>query len=166
LSGIIIYKSKYGSTKQFSEWLKEEMGWDLCEASDLPSNLESYKTIVIGNSIHGGELSLKKWIIRNWDSIKEKNVVVMLTSGTGDPRFIQKTFEKSLPEEIRKKIALCPVGGRYLFPRMSVFDRTAIKVVAFFKKQPELKKGMLTERDNVNRDNLKEIVEFLKNTTC
>lgn len=161
MKGLIIYKSKYGSTKQFSEWLKEDTGFDLREISNVPSNLKDYEIIIIGCSIHAGLISLQKWIMQNWESIKGKQVILMLTSGTSDIRFIQKTMEKSLSQEIRKRITLFPVGGRYLLNRMSIFDRLSVKIVAFFTKHSETKRGMLTERDDVNRDNLKNIINFI-----
>ena len=32
MKGIIIYKSKYGSTKKYAEWLKEATGFEMVEA--------------------------------------------------------------------------------------------------------------------------------------
>ena len=72
MQGIIIYKSKYGSTKQFSEWLREDTSFDLFEISNVPSDLKNYKIIVIGSSIHAGHISLEKWIIQNWELIQDK----------------------------------------------------------------------------------------------
>ena len=163
MQGIIIYKSKYGSTKQFSEWLREDTSFDLFEISNVPNDLKNYKVIIIGSSIHAGLISLEKWIIQNWELIKDKCVILMLTSATKDTRFIKMTMGKSLPEEIRKSIVLFPVGGRYLFKKMSIVDRMSIKIVAFFTIHPATKKGMLIERDEVNRNNLKELIDFIIN---
>jgi menaquinone-dependent protoporphyrinogen IX oxidase len=162
MKGIIVYKSKYGSTKQFSEWLREDTGFDLFDISTLSTDLGNYEMIVIGSSIHGGQISLRSWIIQYWELFKDKSVVLMLTSGTSDNRFIQKTMEKSFPEIIRNGITLFPVGGRYIFSKMSMFDRLIIRIVASLTKHPAAKKGMLTERDEVNRDGLKELVDFIK----
>lgn len=161
MKGLIIYKSKYGSTKQLSEWLNENIKFDLFEVSNRNIDLLKYEVVVIGCSIHGGIVSLNKWIINRWKQIKSKSVVLMLTSGTADIRFIQKTMSRSFPEEITKSIKLFPVGGRYVFNKMSIIDRFSIKVVAYFTKHPDTKKGMLTERDDVNRNNLEEIIQYL-----
>jgi menaquinone-dependent protoporphyrinogen IX oxidase len=162
MKGIIIYKSRYGSTKQFSEWLQAETGFNLCKITQCPDDIKNYDTIVIGSSIHGGRIALDKWIIGHWEFIKDKRVVLMLTSGSGDFRNIQRVFEQSLPENIRKGLVLFPVGGRYVFKKMSLFDRTAIQVVAAFTKHPEAKKGMLTQRDEVRKENLSKLINHIK----
>lgn len=161
MKGVILYKSKYGSTKQFAEWLRQDTGFDIFEISDVPEDFGQYDTVVIGSSIHGGMLSLRQWIIHHWESIKDKHVILMLTSGTNNEQFIKKTIEKSLPKHIRTQIKLFPVGGRYLFKSMSFFDRNIIKIVAFFTKHPATKKGMLTERDEVCHDNIQNLVRFI-----
>ncbi|MFH1188972.1 MAG: flavodoxin domain-containing protein [bacterium] len=161
MKGVILYKSKYGSTKQFSEWLQEDIGFDIFEISDAPADFAQYNIIVIGSSIHGGMLSLRQWIIHHWESIKDKKVILMLTSGTSNEQFIRKTIEKSLPKHIRTHIKLFPIGGRYLFKSMSFFDRNIIKIVAFFTKHPATKKGMLTERDDVRHDNIQGLIHFI-----
>jgi hypothetical protein len=44
---------------------------------------------------------------------------------------------------------------------MSFIDRNIIKMVAFFSKHQETKEGMLTEKDDVKRENLKEVLDYL-----
>jgi menaquinone-dependent protoporphyrinogen IX oxidase len=161
MKGIIVYKSKYGSTKQFSEWLKESTGFDITEVQNAPLDFSDYKIIVIGSSIHGGVLSQRKWIIDNWNRMQKINIALMLTSGTADTRFLSKVLKTSLPDEILSRIKVFPVGGRYVFKRMSIVDRILIRVVAFLTKDKNTKMGMLKERDEVNRNNLKDIIAFI-----
>jgi menaquinone-dependent protoporphyrinogen IX oxidase len=58
-------------------------------------------------------------------------------------------------------VKVFPVGGRYVFNRMSFIDRNIIKLVAFFSKHQETKEGMLTEKDDVKRENLREVLDYL-----
>lgn len=162
MKGIIIYKSKYGSTKQFAEWMQEDTGFDLYTISKCPKNLNDFDVIIVGSSIHAGSISVKDYLITNWPFIKDKKVVMILTSGASNKRVIDNVVKYSFPPEIMNAIKVFPVGGRYVFDKMSFIDRSLIKIVAFFTKHPETKKGMLTERDDVDRNNLKEVLEFIK----
>lgn len=64
---IVIYKTKYGSTRQYAQWISEELG---CKAVPLeevkPAQLDSYDVIIYGGGIQGGGIrgfdQFKKWI--------------------------------------------------------------------------------------------------------
>lgn len=79
MKGIIVYKSKYGSTKQFAEWLQEDTGFELCDIAKCPKNLSEYDIIIGGSSIHGGTIFIKDWLIKKWPFIKDKKIVIILT---------------------------------------------------------------------------------------
>lgn len=45
----VIYKSKYGSTKQYAEWIAKELDASLFEATNIkPSQLLDYDVVVYG----------------------------------------------------------------------------------------------------------------------
>lgn len=39
MKGVIIYKSKYGSTRQYAEWICAETGFELFDVKQCPHNL-------------------------------------------------------------------------------------------------------------------------------
>ncbi len=53
MSTIVIYKTKYGSTKTYADWIAEEL---VCESVDAKSvkieDLEKYDTIVYGGGLY------------------------------------------------------------------------------------------------------------------
>lgn len=161
MKGIIIYKSKYGSTRMFAMWLNEELKFDLLELDRDMIKLDSYNIVILGTSIHGGKISLHKFVKKNYEILFSKELIIMLTSGTSDPRFIKSTIERSLPKELIEKVKVFPVGGRYLFNRMTTLDRTLIKIVSFFTKDKNTKAGMLKERDDVKKENLAKLLSYL-----
>lgn len=49
----VIYKSKYGSTKQYAEWISEALKADLFERGNIKyENLYKYKTIIFGGGLY------------------------------------------------------------------------------------------------------------------
>jgi len=161
MNGIVIYTSKYGSTKQYAQWLAEDAGFELYNVSTCPKNLGGFDVIVLAGSIHSGFVSIKRYATAIWPSIKDKTVVLILTSGTSNREVIKKVVHDSFSSDIVRSMTVFPVGGRYVFNKMSFIDRNIIKMVAFFTKHQETKKGMMTEKDDVRRENLKEVLSFL-----
>lgn len=58
MKGVIIYKSKYGSTRQYAEWICAETGFDLFDVKQCPHNLSQYDLVVLGSNVIAGRLSL------------------------------------------------------------------------------------------------------------
>jgi len=161
MNGIIIYKSRYGSTRQYAEWVREATGFALYEVRQAPRDLRAYDTVVIGSSVFAGHVALAKWIVAHWPALQGKRVVLMLVNVTADPEEVAKFVPQSLPPEIASQLKVFPVGGRYQLERMSFLDRTMIKMVASLEKQPEKKQELLIERDWVKRENLRELLGYL-----
>ena len=44
---VVLYGSKYGSTKQYAEWIAEELNADLLDVNDANlQNIKNYDTII------------------------------------------------------------------------------------------------------------------------
>jgi len=53
MSKIVIYKSRYGSTKAYAKWIAEELGCEAVEAKTVKAeDLERYDTIVYGGGLY------------------------------------------------------------------------------------------------------------------
>ena len=72
-NGIIIYKSKYGTTKKYAEWLAKEINYDIIEYSKAKINqITKYQNIIFCGAIYASGISclsiLKKNNIIDTDS--------------------------------------------------------------------------------------------------
>ena len=161
MKGIIIYKSKYGSTRQYAKWLQESTGFDLFEVGKEPGNLSGYDTIILGCSIVIGSLTLKNWINTNWRSIQDKTIALMVTSAAGDIQTCEKAVTGSLFADTLDKIHTFALPGRYIVEKLTYFDGLLVKIAAKFIKDPVIKKGMVTSVDNMQRDHLREVEQFI-----
>ena len=45
MKGIIVYKTKYGSTKQYADWIKEETGFEAYPVKEVSEDQLKYTTI-------------------------------------------------------------------------------------------------------------------------
>ena len=73
MKGIVVYKSKYGATKKYAQWLCEETGFDMCEVSEAKvENLEEYEVIIFGGGIYASGVPVTGFIKKNIKKLVRK----------------------------------------------------------------------------------------------
>jgi menaquinone-dependent protoporphyrinogen oxidase len=120
---LVIYRTKYGSTKQYAEWLAEAVSADMVPAAKAdPAKLSSYDNIVFGSYVRVGKMVGADFLIKNWKRMEGRNVFIFIVSGThaGEPES-DAMLEASLPPEIRKKAKVFRLMGR--LGKLDVFDK-------------------------------------------
>ena len=161
---LIAYQSKYGSTKQYAEWIQQDTEGDLVniENDDKP-DLARYDIMIIGGSVRTGNIVIAPFIKEHWSAIKDKKIILFTTSGTPPqhPK-IQSIYEKSLPEEIRKEIKYFPLHGRISGKDLTLFDQFLIMIGKVMEQDETLKKDMGKDFDGVHRENLLPLLEYLE----
>ena len=161
---LIVYKSKYGSTKQYAQWINREIPGDLVDAGkgDTP-DFAGYDVIVFGGYIRMGHIVVAPLIVKNWGDIKAKKVVLFTSSGIppGHPN-IQKIYHSDLPEEIRKDIKYFPLRGKMVSKDLSFFDQFLVAVGRIMERDESLRSLMNEDYDEVKPGNLIPLLEYVK----
>ena len=161
---LIVYQSKYGSTKQYAEWIQKESNGDLVNIENGDNlDLAGYDIIIIGGSVRVGNIVIVPFIEDHWSIMKGKKVILFTTSAT-PPRHpkIQSIYEKSLPEEIRKEIKFFPLHGRISKANLTLWDQFLIAIGKIMEQDETLKKDMGKDFDGVRRENLSPLLEYLE----
>jgi menaquinone-dependent protoporphyrinogen IX oxidase len=161
---LIAYQSKYGSTKQYAEWIQQGTEGDLVniENEDKP-DLARYDIMIIGGYVRAGNIVIAPFIKDHWSVMKGKEVILFTTSGTPPqhPK-IQSIYEKSLPEEIRKEIKYFPLHGRISGKDLTFLDKFLITIGKIMEPDETLKKDMGKDFNGVQRENLLPLLEYLE----
>jgi Flavodoxin len=161
---LIAYQSKYGSTKQYAEWIQQGTEGDLVniENEDKP-DLARYDIMIIGGYVRAGNIVIAPFIKDHWSVMKGKEVILFTTSGTPPqhPK-IQSIYEKSLPEEIRKEIKYFPLHGRISGKDLTFLDKFLITIGKIMEQDETLKKDMGKDFNGVQRENLLPLLEYLE----
>jgi flavodoxin len=167
----VIYKTKYGSAKQYAEWIAEETGGDLFEIDHLdPEMLSSYETIVFGGSLYVvGILGLKS-LMKQYDQLKGKHLIVFSVGASPEvPEARKDVLQHNFQEEMRGKISFYMLRGAFDYNKLSLGDKalmTMLKTRILSKKEEDRNAdeiGMLAcfERPEswVDKTAIKPIVE-------
>lgn len=110
---VVIYKTKYGSTKKYAQWIASALNADLFDAAEIRAQaIETYDTIVLGGGLYASGILGSDVITKNFSLLKGKNIVIF-TVGLANPKLTDYTaiIEKNFPAEIRNAIKIFHLRG-------------------------------------------------------
>lgn len=146
----VIYKSKYGSTKKYAGWIALKLDADLYEISDIRGkDLKDYDVIIFGGSLHAGRIKGVDLITKNYDMIKEKEIIVFTVGlSSEEDKLLNSIMEKNFDEEIGNNIKLFYLRGSFNYRELSIGDKAMMSIlkIDLKSKKDELDedgKGML-----------------------
>ncbi len=171
---IVIYKSKYGSTRSYAQWIAEELSCEIVEVSKVKAeDLYKYDTIIYGGGLYAEVIAGVSIITKNIENLRDKNIVVYTTGITPtdcreyyDKLVIEKNFKGGKPENI----TVFNYPGRMVVSELSLVHRTALKTLKKImsdKKNPtEMEKLLINlcdlDGDFTDRALIKELVNYVK----
>lgn len=110
----IIYKSKYGSTKKYAEWIAQETKADLFDSSKIDiEKLMDYDTIVYGGGLYANGIAGISTITKNYEKLKGKRILVFTVgiASTDDKEAFLPIIEKNFSKEMRENIGFFSFSG-------------------------------------------------------
>lgn len=138
-TGIIIYKSKYGATKKYANWLAEMTGYDCIETQKATLDAVSqYKTIVLCGGIYASGIAGLSFLKKHFRDLKGRKIAVFCV---GASPYDEQAFNEIKNHNLRDELSDIPLfygRGAWDESRMSFKDRTLCKLLqkAVAKKDP------------------------------
>ena len=131
MNAIVIYKSRYGATRSYAEWIAEELHCDAVDAKAIRvDDLLDYDTIIYGGGLYAETINGVSLITKNIDRLKDKKIAVYSTGITPlecrdyyDKIIIEKNFKPDMMERIRVFNFL----GKMVVDELSLVHKTLIK---------------------------------------
>lgn len=138
-SCVVLYQSKYGTTKKYAEWLAEELSCDLIETKKATiEQIEKYKTIILGGGIYASGIAGISFLKKYHERLKNKKVIVFAVGASPyDEKAIAALREHNFKEEY-SHIPLFYCRGAWNEAVMSWTDRLLCSLLkkAVAKKDP------------------------------
>ena len=128
---LVLYTSKYGSTKQYAEWIAEELGTiSRPLAAVTADDVAACNTLVIGCYVRMGKLMGAEFLAQHWDALQHIHVVLFSVAAAPSESLERvKWFEESVPTHIRAQITHVPLRGRVR--NLDLKDRAIIAMPKF-----------------------------------
>ena len=174
MNAIVIYRSKYGSTKAYAEWIAEELECSAVESKTADvSDLEKYDTIIYGGGLYAEVINGVHLITKNLAKFEGKKIIVYSTGITPldcreyyDKLVIEKNFKPGMLDKIKVYNFL----GKMVNSELSLVHRAALKTLKKImsgKENPSPMEKLLVDLcdadgDFSDRSAIKDLVEYAK----
>lgn len=140
---LVTYASKYGYTQQYAQWIAEALSCDICDSKHVTkTQLQSCDILIHGGGLYAGGLSGIKTIVKNWDVLSNKQVI-LFSCGVADPTdpeneaHIKAGIARSLTPEMQEKIHQFHLRGGIDYSRLNFIHRAMMGML----RKGLLKKG-------------------------
>lgn len=171
----IVYKSKYGSTKRYAQWIAEEAKADCFECSEIEAKkLMEYDTIIYGGGLYASGIAGISIITKNFEILKDKKVIVFtvgLASTDKEEAFLP-IIEKNFSKDMRDNIKFFHLRGGIDYKKLGIIHKammTMLKTIVSKKAPDELSdddKGILDtygkDVDFTDKKMIQPLLSFLK----
>ncbi|WP_312642231.1 flavodoxin domain-containing protein [Hydrogenoanaerobacterium sp.] len=165
-NAVVVYQSKYGSTKKYAQWLAERLDCELFKASQIKADrLEQYDTILFGGGLYASGISGISLITNHFEKLKGKTIAVF-TVGLADPNQKEQfgtILERNFTEEMRSQIRIFHLRGGIDYKKLGFIHKTMMKMlINMMRKRPQEE---LTEEQNMMLEAYGRVVDFTDQTT-
>ncbi|MCL2873425.1 MAG: flavodoxin domain-containing protein [Defluviitaleaceae bacterium] len=130
----VIYKSKYGSTKQYAQWISIALEVPLFEASEIkPSQLEDYDVVIYGGGLYAGGIDGVKLVTKSLNKCKQ---LVVFTVGLADVKTtnFSDILSKAFTQEQLSDVKIFHLRGAMDYKELSLLHKG---MMAMVKKDAE-----------------------------
>ena len=128
----IVYKSKYGSTKRYAQWIAEETKGDCFRSSGIGiKKLMEYDTIVYGGGLYASGIAGISIITKNYESLKDKKIIVFTVglASTDREEVFLPIIEKNFSKEMRDTIKFFHLRGGIDYKKLGIIHKSMMAML-------------------------------------
>lgn len=172
---IIVYSSQTGFTKQYAQWLAEEMGADIMPLSEAKKQneefFESAEAIVYGGWAMGGKVVHSEWFKERIPAWKGKKLVLFCVGASpNEIPEVEVALHNALTDEEREAAKAFYCQGGLAYERMNLPSRLGMKAFAAMvrkkkdatKQEKEMGEMISQSYDISDKKYIAPIVEYLR----
>jgi len=136
----VLYRSKYGTARQYAEWIAEETGGDLFRLPHVSvTQLETYDTIITGGGLYASGILGFSFFRKHFSALRGKKLIVFSVGASHNNETNRAAIRQhNLTPEMQEQVQYFHLRGGLDYPGMGWLDRTVMGLlVASLKKKPE-----------------------------
>jgi menaquinone-dependent protoporphyrinogen IX oxidase len=159
MRGIILYKSKYGTTKQYAAWIAKALNADLFDVKSISiAKINEYDYVVLGGGMYAGSVLGANLI----NKIKCKQIV-LFTVGLADPATTDYSehIKKMFPDGVPQNAKVFHFRGGINYDKLSLVHKTMMSMLV----KTVQKKTVLSDEENLFLSSYGSEIDFCDEKT-
>lgn len=173
MNGVILYQSKYGTTKKYANWLSEETGFECIKTKKADiKEISKFEIIILGGGIYASGIAGLSFLKKNINRLTGKRIIVFCC---GASPYEESAFQQIREHNMQNTLSDIPVfycRGAWDMDVMSFKDRTLCNLLkkAVAKKDPAdyeiWEKALMaageSQCDWTDKKYIEPIIEYIK----
>jgi len=161
---VVIYKSKYGTTKQYAQWIADELNSPVFEVSQIkPSQLKNYDVVIYGGGLYAGGVIGARLVAEN-----PCNSLVVFTVGAADPEDTDysEILAKNFSQDLLTKVKVFHLRGGIDYTKLSLVHKGMMSMLKKMVEKSSKKSGAeISNEDKVFLETYGGKVDFMDMAT-
>lgn len=175
---IVLYKSKYGSSKQYAKWLAEALQCAAVRVEDAPMDeVVSYDVVLYVGGIYAGGVNGFKQFAKHLDALRNKKLLLCMVGMTNpaEQAKYQQFFMHNVPEPYRDSVKPFALRGDQLFSKMNFIHRVMMNMPKAMTEKIPVEQRTADDQyflahfgediHYAKQENIREIVEYVNKKT-
>lgn len=124
-----VYTTKYGHTKQYADWLKEDMDIDIIPiASFNAARALAYKLVIFASGVYGDKIQIMDFIKKNSGGINLQRIIIAaVTWYTNDSEEAKaKLINDNFPDNMKNVVPLYVINSGIDKKKITVVEKTQL----------------------------------------
>ena len=159
---VVIYKSKYGTTKRYAQWIAEALQAPLFESSEInPSQLSDYDVVIYGGGLYASGILGVELVVKN-----HCKSLVVFTVGLSNPDTTDytKILEENFSQEFLAKIKVFHLRGGIDYKKLGFIYKVMMFLLIKLKVE-KIPQEERTREEQTMLDTYGDKVDFTDETT-
>jgi len=162
-SGVIIYKSRYGTTQQYAEWIRKELRIPLIDPERLDERvLAACDLVVIGTPVYRGKMLMGDWLRENQERLQGTRIFLFIVcTHFADREKHLIMLRENIPVGMLASCEVWFLPGKLMIDRLSEADATYVNLANPWERERAKKEAMLTG-DAVREEHVVPLIEAVR----
>ena len=164
LNGVIVFKSYYGSTKQYAEWTRKELRIPMIEPERLDDGvLAICDFVVIGTPVYRGKMLIRDWLGENrWRLRGKRLFLFVVCTHFADRERQLMMIRDNIPEGMLASCEAWFLPGKVMIGELTEADRLFLNLENLTEDERVEKDAATQASDPVREGNITQLLERVR----
>jgi menaquinone-dependent protoporphyrinogen IX oxidase len=142
-NGVIVYKTRYGTTQEYAEWIRKELRIPMIDPERLDEQVSARcDFLVVGTPVYLGKMLIADWLSDNLDRLRQTRVFLFVVcTYFSDMEKQRAMIKENIPGSLRDSCEVFFLAGRVIADKLSKEDALLLEPAAVIAECDPVQKG-------------------------